>query len=121
MEGVFLFLLLSMGLSLDSSINYLKFRKERMWSVTYKPILVASVLTAILATTGITTTVRASVDCSLSNDARCLKATMLPPESIQFHHSNITAYCLFGVLLGTWVVPTTASSIGNTPICRSLP
>jgi hypothetical protein len=92
-----------------------------MWSVTYKPILVASVLTAILAMTGITTDVRASVDCSLSNDSRCLQATMLPPESIQFHHSNITAYCLFGVLLGTWVVPTTASNIGNTPFCRSIP
>jgi hypothetical protein len=92
-----------------------------MFNVTYKPILVALVLAAILAMVGVTTSVRASVDCSLSNDSRCIEATMLPPDSIQFHHSNITAYCLFGVLLGTWVLPANASNTGSTPFCRSLP
>lgn len=92
-----------------------------MHNITYKPITIAPVLAAVIAMMGATTSVHASVDCSLSNDSRCLQATMLPPDQIQFHHSNITAYCLFGVLLGTWNYPANASNIGSTAYCRSIP
>ena len=92
-----------------------------MHNITYKPITIAPVLAVVIAMMGATTSVHASVDCSLSNDSRCLQATMLPPDQIQFHHSNITAYCLFGVLLGTWNYPANASNIGSTAYCRSIP
>lgn len=81
----------------------------------------ASVLAGVIALMSATTSVHASVDCSLSNDSRCLQATMLPPDQIQFHHRNITAYCLFGSLLGTWKYPSNASNIGSTAYCRSMP
>lgn len=81
------------------------------------PILAAVIAIMMM---GATTSVRASVDCSLSNDSRCLQATMLPPDQIQFHHTNITAYCLFGSLLGTWKYPSN-SSIASTAYCRSIP
>ncbi|MGC1931642.1 MAG: hypothetical protein WA667_21950 [Candidatus Nitrosopolaris sp.] len=91
-----------------------------IYNITSKPILITPLLVAILAMMGGTTSVHALVNCSLSNDSRCLEATMLPPDQGQLHHSNITAYCLFGVLLGNWVFPTNAP-IGSPAFCRSLP
>jgi hypothetical protein len=92
-----------------------------MNNITYKAISIASVLAAVIAIMGATTNVHASIDCSLSNDPRCLQATMLPPDQIQFHHRNITAYCLFGSLLGTWKYPSNVSNIESTAYCRSIP
>ncbi|MGC2682306.1 MAG: hypothetical protein WA323_10585 [Candidatus Nitrosopolaris sp.] len=45
-----------------------------MHNITYKPITLAPVLAAVIAMMGATTSVHASVDCSLSNDSRCLQA-----------------------------------------------
>ena len=91
-----------------------------MQNISYKTILIAPVLAAIIVVIGATTNVHASVDCSLSKDSRCLQATMLPPDQMQIRHRNITAYCLFGTLLGTWKYPSNAS-IASTAYCRSLP
>jgi hypothetical protein len=92
-----------------------------MQNITERGISITPVLAAVIAMIGATTSVHASVDCSLSNDSRCLQATMLPPDQIQFHHRNITAYCLFGSLLGTWKYPSNASIMGSTAYCRSMP
>jgi hypothetical protein len=91
-----------------------KTEKRKMRSISYKTISV--VLATVIAMMGATTSVHASVDCSVSKDSRCLQSTMLPQD----HHGNITAYCLFGSLLGTWEYPTN-TSIPSTAYCRLIP
>lgn len=88
-------------------------------NITYKTILVVTLLAALIAIMDATPGVHASVDCSVSKDSRCLQTTMLPPD--QFHHRNITAYCLFGTLLGAWKYPSNASNLPSTAYCRSIP
>ncbi len=106
-----------------------------MYNLSYKPILVAPVLLAILTMIGATTShAYASVDCGQSNpDPRCQQVTSSPPQPPSCdtttadgqcisHHSVATVFCLAGVLLGVWIFPPSASSAPNeAAACVAVP
>lgn len=121
---------------LKSLHNRLKHRNkdtERMFNMTYNPILIVPVLAAVLTMIGATTNVHASVDCTQStDDARCQAAANSSPspssppsspggERMQLHSAS-TGWCLAGGLLGTWVLPANGANVPQeAAFCQGLP
>ena len=93
-----------------------------MYDITYKLLLIASLLVAILTMMSATTHVSAVVDCSQSDDPRCQQATTTPPSPDEItHHSGL--FCLLGTILCIWSPPigAIAGAAEQTPICQELP
>jgi hypothetical protein len=117
--------------SLHNRLKHKNKDTERMYNMTYNPILIAPVLAAVLAMIGATTNVHASVDCTQStDDPRCQAAANSSPsspssppegEGMQLHSAS-TGWCLAGGLLGTWVLPANGANVPQEAAsCQALP